>query len=121
MRILVVVILLASLVLSGCANTKVYTFKKDRVDQRAAGNKGYLMGNPPPAPVEGEVKQRTMFGLDIEIGTVKDTDADDASGETVVYEEEEVVIMEEAPAPQETTNFEPKNETSLPAEEEWIK
>ena len=124
MKYLVVFVLLLSMVLTGCANTKVYTFKKDRVDQEREGNRGYMLGTPPPAPDRAETPQRTMFGLDIEVDYLPGEGKDAPQRETVVYEEEDVYV-EEAPAPQ-TTNFEPKTEEPAPIEkrstpDEWVK
>jgi hypothetical protein len=124
MRLAVILLLLASIALSGCSNVRAYTFKKDRVDQRPEGNKGYIMGTPPPAPIE-EPKKRTMFGLDIEIPILP--------GEKVPVSSEEVVVVEEdvyyeEPYSEEKTNFEPRHETPevieedvVIEEEDWIK
>ncbi|MBN1354463.1 MAG: hypothetical protein JW994_07325, partial [Candidatus Omnitrophica bacterium] len=66
MRLLLITILLIGVALAGCTDVKTYTFKKERVDQRIEGNRGYLIGTPPPVPVEKNVPKRTMIGIDIE-------------------------------------------------------
>ena len=67
MKTLLALIVLISLIVTGCSNVRTYTFKKDRVDQRVEGNRGYLSGSPPPAPVEREASKRTLIGVDIEV------------------------------------------------------
>ena len=123
MKYLLVALLLLSIALSGCSNVRTYTFKKDRVDQRMEGNRGFLQGTPPPAPVR-DVPKRTMFGVDVEIGLLpyekaqlppqKATPQEEGSPEMVVVEEE--IVVEETVEP-EVTNFEPKK-ASPPAQPE---
>ncbi|GEM_PF-1210796 len=67
MRFFPVVILLFSIVLSGCSGARIYTFEKDRVDQRTEGNRGYVKGTPPPEPVKKSTAKRTMIGIDMEV------------------------------------------------------
>lgn len=67
MRFLLIAVLLISVILAGCTDARVYTFKKERVDQTMAGNRGYIAGTPPPAPIRGEVPKRTLIGIDIEV------------------------------------------------------
>ena len=124
MRLAVVLLLLASIALSGCSNVRAYTFKKDRVDQEPEGNKGYIAGTPPPTPIE-EPKKRTMFGLDIEIPLLPGEGRSVSREEVVVVEED---VYYEEPYSQEKTNFEPENEVPsvieedvIIDEEEWIK
>jgi len=83
MRFLLVAILLMSVTLSGCYTMRVYTFKRDKVDQRIEGNRGYIMGAAPPAPIEREVPKRTLIGLDIELGLLPGENA------KVIFGEEE--------------------------------
>ncbi len=123
MRILIVLLIAASIFMAGCSNVRTYTFQKDRVDQKAEGNRGYLMGTPPPAPAEREVPKRTLFGLDIEIPILPGEKAPASSDEAMVYEEDIVVIEEEYEV-QERTNFEPKPKPDGKVdvdEDEWVK
>ena len=46
---------------------KVYTFKKDRVDQSLSGNRGYITGRPEGLTEEAGTPQRTLFGVDIAV------------------------------------------------------
>jgi len=55
------------LTLPGCVRT--YSFKKERVDQELAGNRGTIMGEVPPAPIREAVPKRTVIGVDVEIPT----------------------------------------------------
>ncbi|OGW75898.1 MAG: hypothetical protein A2Z72_07055 [Omnitrophica bacterium RBG_13_46_9] len=136
MKFLPITILFVSITLAGCASVKTYTFQKDRVDQRLAGNRGYLMGTPPPAPVEREVPKRTLIGVDVEIPILPGEKAEQLSEETPTIEQESIVVEEAALAKEETpvekTNVTPKKEegVSCPAgvaseevieEEEWVK
>jgi len=122
MKLFVVTILLVSIALSGCSNVRTYTFKKDRVDQTQEGNRGYIMGTPPPAPISGEVPKRTMFGVDIEVPILPGEKAMTSKKEVSYVEEREVIEEEMVPAMEEKTNFEPKKETqATESEEEWIK
>ena len=69
MKLLLIPFLLISIVLAGCSNVgSPYLITKDRVDQEIEGNRGYLMGTPPPAPARGgDVPKRTLIGIDVEI------------------------------------------------------
>ena len=121
MRISVVIILLFALVLTGCSNVRTYTFQKDRVDQVQKGNRGYILGTPPPAPVEVN-KKRTMIGIDIEIPILPGEEGyapgRKASVEEITIVEEDVYYQE--PQVAETTNFGPK-ERIEEVEEDWVK
>lgn len=66
--LVLIAILLVSMSLSGCYTMRVYTFKRDRVDQGIDGNRGYIIGTSPQAPAQKEVPKRTMIGVDIEMG-----------------------------------------------------
>ena len=87
MRLLVIAILLVSITLSGCYTMKTYTFKKDRVDQGVEGNRGYIMGTPPPAPARGETPKRTLIGIDIETGLLPGEKAKVEFGDSSMEEE----------------------------------
>ena len=135
MKYILVLTVLFSLVLSGCTTTyksisdvkvESYTFTKDRVDQEMQGNRGYLIGTPPPAPVERDVPKRTLIGVDVEIPVLPLEESrlkkdEPKLQEEAVYEEE--VVMEE-----EETNYEPKPkpqatvvEENVAVEEKWVK
>ena len=125
MRLLLIAFLLVSVALSGCSNVKTYTFKKDRVDQRLQeGNRGYVQGEVPPAPAVTEVPKRTMIGVDVEIGLLPHEKAKVSQKETAVTEavaEEEVAVVEEVSAPDETPeqvtpNSEPEEPVSVAEE-----
>ena len=117
MRFLVIAILLLSITLSGCYTMRAYTFKRDKVDQRVEGNRGYIMGTPPPAPIEGEIPKRTLIGIDIELGLLPGEKARVDFGKSGV-----VKMKEERPQVGGSTvvmkDFEP---TEAKEEEEWIK
>ncbi len=117
MRFLVIAILLLSITLSGCYTMRAYTFKRDKVDQRIEGNRGYIMGTPPPAPVEGEIPKRTLIGVDIELGLLPGEKARVDFGKSGV-----VKMREETPQVGGSAvvmkDFEP---TEAKEEEEWIK
>ena len=117
MRHLIVVILILSVALAGCSNVKVYKFKKDRVDQRVEGNRGYLLGTPPPAPVVRDVPKRTMIGIDVEIPVLPGEKVELLPEEGVRYEEETIIEMK-GPLPSASEKKEAVKEES---KEEWIK
>lgn len=123
MRHLIVVILILSVALAGCSNVKVYKFKKDRVDQRNEGNRGYLLGTPPPAPVVRDVPKRTMIGVDIEIPVLPGEKVELLPEEEVRYEEETIIEMK-GPAPLvggPTVKMKEEESEEEESEEEWIK
>ena len=64
---ILILIIAVSFLITGCASVDVYTFKKDRVDQTAEGNKGYLKGTAPELQTKADSPQRTMIGVDIEL------------------------------------------------------
>ena len=88
MRFLLVALLLASITLGGCYTMRTYTFKKDRVDQEVEGNRGYIMGTPPPAPAMKRVPKRTFIGVDIETGLLPGENAKVEFGEPLTAEQE---------------------------------
>jgi len=55
---------------------EVYTFKKDRVDQEIKGNRGYLSGEVPEINEKNRKTQRTLIGVDIQVGISNDDDED---------------------------------------------
>ena len=67
MKNILIAIMVLNLVLAGCSNVRTYIFKKERVDQEMSGNRGYIVGTPPPQPAIREIPKRTMIGIDIEI------------------------------------------------------
>ena len=130
---LVVILLVISFLVTGCSNVKTYTFKRERVDQgMQVGNRGYLIGTPPPAESREGLK-RTMIGVDIEIPILPWEEEKKVSlpprptGEKVEQPpiEEKKIILElpekktepvEEPGPPEMIKGEVVEE-----EEEWIK
>ena len=97
MRFLLVVILLASMVLSGCSGARIYTFKKDRVDQRTEGNRGYIKGTPPPEPIRKGVAKRTLIGIDLEVPLLPgEKGYKPTCGSTIIYAED--IKMEPMPS-----------------------
>ena len=114
MRLAIVMVLLFSVVLFGCSNARIYTFEKDRVDQTRVGNRGYIIGTPPPAPAERTVPKRTLFGLDIEV--------------PLLPGEKGYVPTEGGPIQAEDIKMTPKKSTPkvevkevITEEEEWVK
>ena len=111
MRFAIVIILLASVMLAGCSNVSTRIVEKDRVDQQMQqGNRGYLLGTPPPAEDRENLK-RTMIGIDVEIPLLPGERTTAGSSGTP-----------------EVTNFEPKVRAGKVGvveeeivEEEWVK
>lgn len=119
---LVIVLILISLLITGCSNVKTYTFKRDRVDQDVQeGNRGYLLGDPPPAE-DREGLKRELIGVDIELPILP-------------WEEEEISVppkakggtVEAPPIEDKKVIFEipekkePETIKGEIVEEEWIK
>jgi hypothetical protein len=78
----------------------VYTFKKKRVDQELEGNRGYIMGTPPPPPERKST--RTIIGVDIELpaadlgaGEEKGYDADEKDSEPSSGQKPVTVVTDE--------------------------
>ena len=72
MKILVVLGVICCFMMTGCTSTgikgiDVYTFKKERVDQAVAGNRGYLTGQAPEGVAGPRSSKRTLIGIDIEV------------------------------------------------------
>ncbi len=66
MPIRILALIIVAIMVAGCSSVDVYTFKKDRVDQRVAGNQGQIMGGNPPE-TRPENPERTLIGVDIEL------------------------------------------------------
>ena len=92
MKSLIVAVLLVSFVLAGCTGGKVYVFEKDRVDQSTEGNRGYIMGTPPPAPIQAK-RTRTMIGMDIEVGILPGEKATVSPEEIAIYGKKEKAVL----------------------------
>ena len=122
MRLLVVAFLLVAVTLAGCSNVRTYTFTKERVDQTPKGNRGYIMGTPPPVTTDGPVKRRTLIGVDIEIPLLPGEEGYEPTGGGVIYAEDVmmtpkskksnkdniVIVEEDIVVQEERTNFAPK-------------
>jgi hypothetical protein len=119
---MIIFLVAVSVVVTGCANVEVYTFKKERVDQGAKGNEGYLSGEV-TTPKEGTAtKKRTLIGIDIELKSKdKGETVEETISETVV--EETDTVVEVAPMPDKSTSsVEQQVETVvIDQEEEWVK
>ncbi|MBL7156664.1 MAG: hypothetical protein ISS92_00730 [Candidatus Omnitrophica bacterium] len=123
MKFLLVAILLVSITLTGCSNVKTYTFTKDRVDQTREGNRGYILGTPPPAPIEEGTPKRTMIGIDIEIPILPGEKVKTLPKRSTIDDQIGYVAEDQGPVAGENSariNFEPKKEAEE-SEEEWIK
>ncbi len=66
LRVLILLVI-AGFLVTGCAGVDVYTFKKDRVDQEIKGNEGYLTGQADGTPLKERKTERTLIGVDIEL------------------------------------------------------
>lgn len=110
MRIVFAVLLSACLTaaLIGCEMSKPYIMNTDRVDQTIEGNRGYLMGTPPPPKDRGELK-RPLIAVDIEVPdvderqtkllTAKEETKLLTTGETrIVHKSQEAANASEVPA-----------------------
>ncbi|MGD2278705.1 MAG: hypothetical protein PVH45_01255 [Candidatus Omnitrophota bacterium] len=72
MKVLALLII-ASLVLSGCGttkfgieNVKIFKTEKERVDQAVGGNRGYVVGECPD-PIPERKSTRTLMVVDIDV------------------------------------------------------
>jgi len=74
--LVVVVVLFAAKAFAEENFLEVYTFKKDRVDQEIKGNRGYLFGKAPEINEKNRKTQRTLIGVDIQVGVASDDDED---------------------------------------------
>ena len=116
MKLLVALLLLAAINLDGCTHVRTYTFKKDRVDQNTKGNRGYIKGTPPAVPAAKEVPQRTMIGVDIEIGLLPGEKVELAPDNVKIGKVQ--LIPKPEPKPKKPVVVE---ETIIVEEEEWVK
>ena len=69
-------VLTSTLALSGCV-ARTYNLTRDRIDQdlsSSSGNRGYLMGTPPPEPVERKTTRTTRV-VEVELGFTKKSPA----------------------------------------------
>lgn len=98
---------------------EIYTFRKERVDQKIEGNRGYIMGKPRTEP-ERTPRKRTLIGVDIELPPLGLMPEEDAV-ETLPIEEKELSPAHTGPT---TVVGTPKPETVIKEtfrEDEWIK
>lgn len=114
MRKFFVLFIIAGFLISGCASTptehvKVYTFKKDRVDQSVKGNRGYILGEAPGTPVTERKAKRTLIGVDIDVPA----ELFPPFGKDLEERGE--------PAEKVSGYVEPEKVEKVEAEEEWIK
>jgi len=108
---------------------EVYTFKRDRVDQEIDGNRGYISGEAPKIAEKPRKKQRTLIGVDIQIG-VDNSDSDDVAP-TVRKKKEakkrSVKLLKKSPSstnkPSKKEKAQIKNKVLIAEETEdnWIK
>lgn len=116
MRTLLCLFIVICFALSGCTRVDVYTFKKERVDQKTEGNGGYIIGQKPNVEKERNLK-RTLFGVDVEMvgsskgdeGTAVNTPAKKSETVKEIKGSDEPVTVRTVPAPIKNT------------EEDWIK
>ncbi|MDP2921899.1 MAG: LysM peptidoglycan-binding domain-containing protein [Candidatus Omnitrophota bacterium] len=59
-------IVLAIFMMSGCV-TRTYTTQIDRVDQEIYGNRGVIVGTPPPVEETDVKKTREVYNLEVEV------------------------------------------------------
>ena len=75
---------------SGCATVdderpiEVYTFQKDRVDQKLSGNQGYLKGEAPESTSPRKTK-RTLIGVDVALPGGGDVEEPAEEASTLEY------------------------------------
>jgi len=70
---------------SGCV-TRTYTTHVERVDQEIYGNRGVIMGTPPPVEETDVKKTREIYNLEVEVPSLYKG----SSGQKKVYREERV-------------------------------
>ncbi len=63
---LLAVVFMAAFLVETAAGVDIYTFRRERVDQELEGNRGYIVGSPPPVEERGP-RKRTLIGIDIEL------------------------------------------------------
>jgi hypothetical protein len=111
MKKIFTLLVLVSFILSGCGttkfglndNVKIYRVEEERVDQKIAGNQGYITGTPPEIPAGERKTTRTLIRVDVEVpedlyplSTVlnigKDLPGEEGEEQVEVEEEVEEVI-----------------------------
>jgi hypothetical protein len=71
-RSIAIVLILGVLCLNGCTVSPVYVMEQERIDQNMKeGNRGYLQGEPPPAPDRSGLK-RSFLAVDVELERMTD-------------------------------------------------
>jgi len=115
--ILLVTVFASSVLLASAAGAMdIYTFKKDRVDQKLDGNRGYITG-PPPAPEDRTGIKRTLIGVDIELYSGGTEEGEE--GGTAEEKRPAKPVKKAAPeAPKKAKTVVVEQETY---QEEWIK
>ena len=104
MRNHIIILITAIVLLNGCASSmKVYTFKKERVDQELKGNEGFVEGGKPEKKDSRSTK-RTLIGIDIELDTEEAISQPDSKTQKIAQDKSKAPV---APA---------KKETSIPEE-----
>ncbi|MFH1878890.1 MAG: hypothetical protein ABH883_08795 [Candidatus Omnitrophota bacterium] len=73
-------LMVSAVICRGESPIKVYTFKKERVDQDIKGNRGYVQGNVPDIKEKNRNSKRTLIGIDIELSG-SDSGSDIPAGE----------------------------------------
>jgi len=111
MRSLLIAFLLVSVILTGCSGARIYTFEKDRVDQRTEGNRGYITGTPPAEPVKKDVPKRTLIGIDMEIPLLPGEKGYKPTYEGKVIREKDIKME---PAPRSTKKRAPEERSARP-------
>ncbi|MDD4202989.1 MAG: hypothetical protein PHQ52_05930 [Candidatus Omnitrophica bacterium] len=66
MRRIISLLVVSVFIFSGCTSVRTYTYERDRVDQKIAGNQGYFQGKAPSVDESKRNKTRTMVGIDVE-------------------------------------------------------
>lgn len=117
MRTLLCLLIVICFALSGCTRVDVYTFKKERVDQKTEGNGGYIMGQKPAVEKERNPK-RTLFGVDVEM--VGSSKGDEGTAVSTTSKKSSAAVEDAKGAD------EPVTVRTVPApikktEEDWIK
>lgn len=85
-----------ALLISGCT-ARTYTQVKQRVDQEAIGNGGYIQGTPPPQDRNNVRKTRKTYVLDIEMKDKKLKEPAAAPAPARTTPQPSVEVSEESP------------------------
>ncbi|MDD4956586.1 MAG: hypothetical protein PHH49_03895 [Candidatus Omnitrophica bacterium] len=130
-RIMLFLSLAGVLFLSGCATVdgekpiEIYTFQKDRVDQKISGNQGYLQGTAPATTAPRNTK-RTLIGVDVALPMEGSEEPAESApvAEKEVYVEEKTTVTTSGDAvtvtKTTTTQTEDLDETEF-LEAEYVK